>query len=434
MLVMVGLLVTVFALSHFAIAEEQPFKGAEINIPVLAGPSGDAVKKLALEFEELSGMTVNVEILSHDELWKKMELDAASGAGSFDAYHINYFKIDEYRNSGAIIPLKQFIDADVSPYSDPLWDDYAKSLIDALSAREGDYWAIPHMGDTRLLWYNKELFEEAGLPGPPETWEEYVEYGKKLTKEDGSQYGIGVEFQKYIYVLDMFHAYIRSLGGNFFDENWNSTINTPEGKKALQFMYDLVNTLKVVPPDVVNWGHTELTNGIVTGYVAMCSQWHVFVPQAEDPSASKVAGKLGYALAPGIKQPDGSIRRRGSLGTWGFAISSASEHPKATYAFLEWLKSPEIDVQYALMGGTATRVSTNNDPRVVKEIPYAPVAAESLSDVTRPLPIIPNFTEWADAIGTEIHKALVDQATIDEVLANAEKISNEMMDKIGYRK
>ena len=83
---------------------------------------------------------------------------------------------------------------------------------------------------------------------------------------------------------------------------------------------------------------------------------------------------------------------------------------------------------------TATRVSTNNDPRVVKEVPFAPVAAESLSNVTRPLPIIPNFTEWADAVGTEIHKALVDQATIDEVLANSEKISNEMMDKIGYRK
>ncbi len=71
---------------------------------------------------------------------------------------------------------------------------------------------------------------------------------------------------------------------------------------------------------------------------------------------------------------------------------------------------------------------------MVKEIPYAPVVAESLSEVTLPLPIIPNFTEWADAVGTEIHKALVKQATVDEVLANAEKISNEMMDKIGYRK
>jgi len=431
---LMSFLIVAFVFSTVAVAAEQPFKGVEINIPVLAGPSGEAVKKLAPEFEKLSGMKVNIEILSHDELWKKMELDAASKAGNFDAYHLNYFKVDEYRTSGAIIPLNQFIKADVSPYSDPLWDDYAKTLIDAVSAREGDYWAIPHMGDTRLLWYNKELFQQAGLTKAPDTWEELVEYSKKLTKPDGSQYGLGVEFQKYIYVLDMFHAYLVSVGGDFFDKNWNSTMNTPEGKKALQFMYDLIHTSKVVPPDVVNWGHTELTNGIVTGYVAMCPQWHVFIPQAEDPSASKVAGKLGYALVPGVKQADGSIRRRDSLGTWGFAISSASKHPKETYAFLEWLKSPEIDVQYALMGGTATRVSTNNDPRVVKQIPYAPVVAQSLSEVTLPLPIIPNFTEWADAIGTEIHKALVKQATIDEVLVNAEKISNEMMRKIGYRK
>ena len=73
------------------------YEGVAITIPVLAGPSGDAVKTLAPDFEAISGMKVNIEILSHDELWKKMELDAASKAGNFDAYHINYFKLDEYR-------------------------------------------------------------------------------------------------------------------------------------------------------------------------------------------------------------------------------------------------------------------------------------------------------------------------------------------------
>jgi multiple sugar transport system substrate-binding protein len=410
------------------------YAGIEITIPVLAGPSGDAVKKLSPQFEALTGMKVNVEILSHDELWKKMELDAASKAGNFDAYHLNYFKLDEYRNSKAIVPLKQYIQGDVSKFSDAKWDDFAAALVAAASAREGDFWAIPHMGDTRLLWYNKELFAAAGLSKAPDTFEEFVSYGQKMTKPDGSQYGLGVELQKYIYVLDMFHAYLSSVGGQFFDKSWKARVNTPEGKKALKFMYDLVNTWKVAPPDVVNWGHTELTNGIVTGYVAMVPQWHVFIPQAEDPSASKVAGKLGYTVVPGIKQADGSIRRRDSLGCWAFAVSAGSKHPKETYAYLEWLKSPEIDVQYALLGGTATRVSTNNDPRVVKQVPWSPAVGKSLAEITMPLPIIPNFTEWADAIGTEIHKALVGQASVDEVLANADEISNRMMKEIGYPK
>ena len=410
------------------------YEGVAITIPVLAGPSGDAVKSLAPEFEALSGMKVNVEILSHDELWKKMELDAASKAGNFDAYHINYFKLDEYRNSGAIIPLKKYIEGNVSPFSKPEWNDFAKALVAAMSARAGDYWAIPHMGDTRLLWYNKELLQNAGISKPPDTWDEVVADAKKLTKPDGSQYGLGVELQKTIYVLDIFHAFLSSYGGAFFDKNWNSTINSPEGKKALHFMYDLVNTWKVAAPDSVNWGHTELTNGIVTGYTAMCTQWHVFIPQAEDPTSSKVVGKLGYTLVPGVRMPDGTINRKDSLGCWGFAISSASKHQKETYMFLEWLKSPAIDVKYALMGGTATRVSTNNNPEVIKKVPYAPKVGESLNSVTMPLPIIPNFTEWSDAVGTELHKALVNQASIDQALASSEKISNEMMTKIGYRK
>lgn len=415
-------------------AEGAPYAGVQISIPVLAGPFGDAVKKLAPEFEVLTGMKVNVEILSHDELWKKMELDAASKAGNFDAYHLNYFKLDEYRNSQAIVPLKKYIAGDVSPYSDARWDDFAAALVAAASAREGDFWAIPHMGDTRLLWYNKDLLAAAGVKQPPDTFDEVVEFGRKMTKPDGSQYGFGIELQKYIYVLDMFHAYLESAGGSFFDKNWNSTINSPEGKKALRYMYDLVNTYKVSPPDVVNWGHTELTNGIVTGYVAMVPQWHVFIPQAEDPSASKVAGKLGYTVVPGMKQADGSIRRRDSLGCWAFAVSAGSKHQKETYMFLEWLKSPEVDVQYALMGGTATRVSTNNDPRVVAEVPWSPAVGKSLAEITMPLPIIPNFTEWADAIGTEIHKSLVGQASVDQVLVNAARISNQMMEAIGYRK
>ena len=86
------------------------------------------------------------------------------------------------------------------------------------------------------------------------------------------------------------------------------------------------------------------------------------------------------------------------------------------------------------MGGTATRVSTNNDSRVIKQIPYAPAIAESLSEITRPLPIIPNFTEWSDAIGTELHKALVGQTTISKALSTADSISNEMMKEIGYQK
>ncbi|MCX6089201.1 MAG: sugar ABC transporter substrate-binding protein [Candidatus Atribacteria bacterium] len=428
-------LIGLMLLSSLACAEETPpFKGIEITIPVLAGPSGEAVKKLAPQFEAISGMKVNIEILSHDELWKKMELDAAAKSGNFDAFHINYFKLDEYRNSGAIIALDDFIKGDVSPYSDPKWDDFAFALLKAMSERDGKYYAFPHMGDTRLLWYNKELFAKAGLQNPPDTWVEFTDYARKMTTPDGKQYGAGFEWQKSIYVLDMFQGLLLENGSPFFDENWNSQMNSPAGQASLQFMYDTLNKEKIVPPDVINWGHTELTNGIVTGYVAMADQWHVFIPQAEDPSSSLVAGKLGYALVPGIKQADGTILRRDSLGTWGFAINSASKNPKATYAFLEWLKSPEIDVQYALMGGTSTRVSTNNDPRVIEKFSFAPVAAKSLSEVVMPLPIIPNFTEWVEAAGTEIHKGLVNQLSVKEALDGATDISNKLMEKIGFRK
>lgn len=157
-----------------------------------------------------------------------------------EAPDVFFLQSDYYRD---FVKRDYLLNLDTYVSSDFSTDDLIDSAI-LLSTVDGSYYGIESCIVTPVLFYNKAIFDEAGLPYPPSdpakawTWEQFVDVAKRLTVKNGDQ-----TEQFGVYGLEDYYqtiALIMSNGGNWFTEDMTaSAANTPEVKEVLQKIYDL---------------------------------------------------------------------------------------------------------------------------------------------------------------------------------------------------
>ncbi|MBA3872130.1 MAG: extracellular solute-binding protein, partial [Anaerolineae bacterium] len=130
-------------------------------------------------------------------------------------------------DNGYIVPLQDFIDKmdNGKAYSDDFFPAFMGNSIDA----DGKIWAIPFQRSTPILYYNKDQFREVGLDPntPPKTTQDLVDYAKKLTKADGSRWGIEIPSDGFPYWL--FQGFAIGNGQNVIGSSFNEVFfNKPE--------------------------------------------------------------------------------------------------------------------------------------------------------------------------------------------------------------
>jgi sn-glycerol 3-phosphate transport system substrate-binding protein len=156
----------------------------------------------------------------------------------------------------AILPFDEVLNADDQPWLKSFFPAFMKN-----SQTSGKTWGIPFQRSTIVLYWNKELFKEAGLDPnkPPVTWAEQVEYAKKLTKRDASgnatQWGIQVPSSGFPYWL--FQGFTTQNDVLLMNEAGTETYyDKPAVVEALSYWVDLSQKHKVMAPGVIEWGTT----------------------------------------------------------------------------------------------------------------------------------------------------------------------------------
>ena len=130
---------------------------------------------------------------------------------------------------------------------------------------DGDYWGLPTAVRSLALFYNNDLFSEAGLSGPPETLDQMVEYAKKLTKTDSAgnyiQVGFAVDTdgQDHHFWREVL---IRHFGGQpYSNDGQKVTYNTDAGAEALKYLTDFEKTHKTGSNGFMNRGQDAFAAG-----------------------------------------------------------------------------------------------------------------------------------------------------------------------------
>jgi multiple sugar transport system substrate-binding protein len=133
----------------------------------------------------------------------------------------------------------------------------------------GRIYGVPMYTFVDWVYYRKDWFDEAGIAGPPKTFDEMLETAKKLTDASKNRYGFGLRGGAggQEFVLDAIEAY-----GSPLVIDGRNAIDRPKAVAALKFWSELFTVHKVVPPSAPNDGFRQIIEGFKTGQTAMT--WH----------------------------------------------------------------------------------------------------------------------------------------------------------------
>lgn len=253
--------------------------------------------------------------------------------------------IAEFSAMGIYIPLSDEFPELVEQFAERV----PPIVVAAMRAEEGrmegkgPVWGIPYGVDMTGLSYNTKMFEEAGLTEPPKTWNELLEYAKKLTTDDVKGYSFAGKW--HAGGGDFITHWLPSVGGRIVDETGEKiTFNREEGVKALEFFRKMVEE-EVVPENFLDLIYMDNARLFFGGKVAMFrgSTW---MPGVMEDLGAPVDFPWAYTAFP-VPDPEYQVGEfpPGYSQIASFAalsITTQSEHKEETAEFIDWMTRDEI--------------------------------------------------------------------------------------------
>lgn len=333
-------------------AASKPFEGTKITVVTTSSGPLLAVQKYLPEFEAETGIKVNLELYEFQEAIDKININAGAGGSDIDV--ISYRPIQEtaaWYSNGYFKPLNDYIAAS----ADYDYEDFFPSAR-AVTTVNDDIIGIPYLVEGEMLWYNTDLFERYGATVPT-NFDELLETCKKLYDPANNVYAISLRGEGNGAVTQ-FSGFLYGFGGDFFDEDLNATMNTPEALAALEYYAELI---KYGPDGMAAGSTNDSINWFSNGITAMRIDAYAQTFNHTDPDTSVIYDKIGFARFPmgtiGAYTPYNIV-------AWAWGISSTSKNQDAAWEFVKWASSKEMDVQGMIETGFSARASAWGDERV----------------------------------------------------------------------
>ncbi|MDQ6907886.1 MAG: ABC transporter substrate-binding protein [Chloroflexota bacterium] len=319
------------------------------------------------------------------------------------------------KDADSIIPLDDYIKTADPAYITDFYDAFMLNSKDG-----GKVYGIPFQRSTPVLYYNKDLFKEVGLnpEQSPKTWAEMVDAAKKLTKPDGSRWGVEIPSDGFPYWV--FQGMAIGNGKNLVDDTGTKTFfNDPAVVQALDAWVGLGTKDKVEPASIVIWNTTP--DDFLGGKAGMV--WHTTGSLTNILKNAKFPVGVGYL--PGLKQPGAPT----GGGNFYLFKKTPKEKQAAAWKFVQFMSSPEYQAKWTIDSGyVAPRKSAWETPALkdyTAKNPQALVARDQLQYASREL-ATHSGPQIQKVFGDELQAALTSkkqpQAAMDDAQKNADNI------------
>lgn len=416
------LLVIVFAVSilFLGIACKKAEAGEEVALTLTMWGSEEDVKvyekRVSLAKEKYPNITVKI-IYIPSEYDQKVQTMIAGGT-SPDIIELAE-QIHAYSSKGQIISLNEFVEA-----SGIDLDERYGSVREVYSTG-GKLYAMPDRGGAMIVYYNRDLFDEAGVSYPTKdwTWDNLLDAAKKLTIKEGDevkQWGFAAGSW-----WPWWMSFMYQNGGRIIDENNKPVVNTPENVEALQFYNDLVWKHHVAPSpvDYANMGNPGPDQLFAQGIVAfeITGFWNI-------ASLNKVP-ELNWDIAPVWRNKEGATPIFGS----GLAISKDCKNPEAAFKIIEFMTSEEgqMPIVEKVQDAPANLSVLKSDAFLKaawseKEINMN-TFAQSADAIFVP-PLVPEWNEILKVFDDNLAGVFMNKGSVEDAL---EQIQAELEDLLG---
>jgi len=278
-----------------------------------------------------------------------------------------------------------------------LIDDLAPSQAASVSWQGKQYGVVPTLS-LMLLFYNRTLFESAGISAPPATWDDLKalvdvfggEMPNGLLMPYAAAAGIGG-------VASVWMAFLQQAGGRMYDDTGIPVFDDTPGVDALQFMIDLL-------PITSNWSrttvsYTDIAFRMSLGSAAMTFSFPAFWSQMSN-GAPPGEGAIAPAIMPSGPESNATIN---GVDAWTMAATSPQQD--LAQQLIEFYLAPGTQKRSSSIRLVASALSVLADPDVQAMSAVAPVLLEQASSPFDSF-VTPNYLEITDTIGRQLQKAL----------------------------
>ncbi|MEJ2291171.1 MAG: extracellular solute-binding protein [Deinococcales bacterium] len=379
-------------------------------------PETHIIADLLPQFEQQTGIKVEFEIVQYSAMHDKLVTQMLSPTNTYDFLQVDFLWAGEFPAAGWLEPLQPYVDRtnfDLSPY--------LPSMLALVGYYQDTLYMIPMYNYAMGLIYRTDVLQDPALQQAyqeqfgrplqlPATVQDYVDTSVFIAQHSDMA-GVAMQGQRGDPNFLEFANYLFGLGGDFTDGNWNVTLDSPEGRQAMQLYARNIQT--AAPTGALNFNLDDTYRIMCQGQAwSFVSYWWM-LPQLDNAQdCPAVAGKVALAPMPG---------GHGVAGGWGWGIPHNSAHKDAAWQFIQWVESPAIVKARALQGHAPTRTDAFNDPEVLAKYPYYADVA-TIVETAKSVPLFQYTAQMEEDLGREISEASAgtkspDQATQDAARA-----------------
>jgi multiple sugar transport system substrate-binding protein len=289
-----------------------------ITYGIWAGTQTPAMQEIAAAFtKENPNITVKIQERPYPEFWSTLQTGAAGGTAP-DAFWMLAQQIRPYAAGGQLLDITDAV-------KDQKVDlgNYPSAVLDLYDQGDGKLYGLPKDVDTNAVWYNKAMFDKAGVayPAGDWTWADFRETAKKLTDPAAGTWGVAAPLD---YQGGYYNSIFQAGGKVISDDGKTSVIDSPEAQAGVKFWTDLQADKS--SPTLQQLSDTEAETMFEQGKVAMYISGAYWALKLYDNKA--IRAKVDVAPLPtGVKKATvtSGIENVGYAGT---------KHPEETKKFL----------------------------------------------------------------------------------------------------
>lgn len=390
-------------IAHHALGQSafnwKRFSGTKIDVLLVKNPRSDLMQAAEKGFTELTGIKVESEQVPEQQQRQKAMIEFTSGRPSFDVAHLSMHVQKRQSEKGRWMEDLRPMVADPG-MTNPQFDfsDYGKAGLNFCTAADGKLNAIPTFVDYWILYYNKELFEQKGV-AYPRTMDEIFSAAQKLHDPGKGIAGFVSRGLKNANV-PVWTSWMLGQGMETVSTDGKLQTDTPEAIWAAE-LYKKLNR-DVAPNGTVGFNWNECQTTFSQGRAAMWLDGIGFATPLEDPTKSRIVGKVGYGVVP-----RGPKAHHSAIFGDGLGVATASKNKGAAWFYIQFITNKANQLNILKNGaGSPARNSAFANPDVVRESKFGKQWFDCVlesAQVGRPgLPVIIPVTEFRDIFGVAL--------------------------------
>jgi multiple sugar transport system substrate-binding protein len=402
-------------------AGEQPDR---LVIAAVQGNESVGIKALADDYEEESGVSLQIEELPYPQLFEKLVTTFEAEDPSYDLVMLDDPWMPKFGTEGWLQPLDQNYDFERDPdiadviYDVGTWPPPRGPVPPSEQGKEQHLLGITVVGNVEMFMYRNDLMDE------PQTWDDVLAAAQE--RDTDEMVGYVVRGAATNPIVADFLPILWSFGGDVFDENWEVVFDSEESLAAVEFLVEDLKAVAESSPENVD--AADRSRLMAIGEALQSTVWPGEINSIVLGEGTTVEGKVSFIPMPAGPSGQGF----GMMGNWLLGIPTATENGEAAAEFIRWMTEEDTQRLYAQNGGIPSRTTVLNDPQLNEENPYFAALAESLAAPPNWRPRTDQWNAVETVLGTNLNAALAGQMSPEEAVESASEEVRSIMEQAGY--